>query len=72
MKIELTLAHINEVLEKPLLIGNGYARDGSRKRFWYHPYSKQFRLEVAGYGGSYWCNDIPGEVEELLKHYNDL
>lgn len=71
MDTKLTVKHCEEVLNQRLLIGSDKARDGKRKRFYFHVWLNEYQVEH-GSNGSERIVDSGQAVEELLNTYNEL
>lgn len=68
---DLTTKHCEEVLNQRLLIGSDKARDGKRKRFYFHVWMNEYQIEHGSHGAEKTI-DAGQAVEELLEVYNEL
>lgn len=68
---ELTTKHCEEVMNKRLLIGSDRAKDGQRKRFYFHVWLNEYQVEL-GQHESAEILDSGQAVEELLETYNAI
>ena len=72
---DLNIRHCEEVMNQRLMIGSDEAKNGERKRFYFHVWLNEYQVEHGSHGSEkvIFSNRDSGQaIEELLEVYNSL
>ena len=68
---DLNIRHCEEVMNRRLMIGSEDAKNGERKRFYFHVWLNEYQVEHGSHGSEK-VIDSGQAIEELLEVYNSL